>query len=276
MESEAAFFDLDKTLLPGSSLFPLAREMYRQRYFGLRDIGRFAADQVRYRLIGSEAQGPMERARQATLEVVRGRPRDEVIEFGRSVAREEILPRLYPQAVELLARHKRAGRAVYIASSSPEDFLALLARELDIDGVVGTRAEVVDDLYTGNLDGPIVHGPEKAARVQKLAKEKEIDLARSFAYSDSVNDLPLLELVGNPVAMNPDHQLRSIARRQGWQVIDFRTARRRTLIASAAGAGAAAFGAAGYALGYLIGRRRGAAFAGISGIARKSRELVVP
>ena len=254
---EAAFFDLDKTLLPGSSLFPLAREMYRQRYFGLRDIGRLGTDQIRYRLMGNEAEGSMERARQATLEVVRGRPRDEVIAFGRSVAREEILPRLYPQAVELMSRHKMAGRAVYIASSSPEDYLALLAQELAIDGVVGTRAEVVDGLYTGNLDGPMVHGPEKATRVQELAKDKDLDLARSFAYSDSINDLPLLELVGNPVALNPDRQLKAIARRRGWQVLDFRTARRRTLIASAAGAGAAAAGAVGYALGYLVGRRRG-------------------
>jgi HAD superfamily hydrolase (TIGR01490 family) len=260
---EAAFFDLDKTLLPGSSLFPLAREMYRQRYFGLRDIGRLATDQVRYRLIGSEAQGPMDRARQATLEVVRGRARDEVIAFGRSVAKEEILPRLYPQAVELLARHKRAGRAVYIASSSPEDFLALLAEELDIDGVVGTRAKVLDGLYTGELDGPVIHGSEKAARVGELAKEKAIDLERSFAYSDSINDLPLLELVGHPVAMNPDLQLRSVARHRGWQILDFRTARRRTLIASAAGAGAAASGAVGYAVGYLVGRRRAIARSGI-------------
>jgi HAD superfamily hydrolase (TIGR01490 family) len=254
---EAAFFDLDKTLLPGSSLFPLAREMYRQRYFGLRDIARLASDQVRYRLVGSEAQGPMDRARQATLEVVRGRARDEVIAFGRSVAREEILPRLYPQAVDLMSRHKRAGRAVYIASSSPQDFLELLAEELSIDGVVGTRAEVVNGLYTGDLDGPMVHGPEKAARVLELAKEKEIDLDRSFAYSDSINDLPLLDMVGNPIALNPDRRLRAIARRRGWQVLDFRTARRRTLIASAAGVGAATSGALGYAVGYLVGRRRG-------------------
>lgn len=269
---EAAFFDLDKTLLPGSSLFPLAREMYRQRYFNLRDIGRLATDQFRYRLIGSEARGPMDRAREATLEVVRGRARDEVIAFGRSVAKEEILPRLYPQAVDLLARHKRAGRAVYIASSSPQDFLTLLAEELGIDGVVGTRAEVLDGVYTGNLDGPVIHGAEKAARVRELAKEEGIDLDRSFAYSDSVNDLPLLELVGNPVAMNPDRQLRAIARRRGWATLDFRTARRRTLIASTAGAGAAASAAVGYAVGYLVGRRRGRmASSGV--IAGRIREL---
>ena len=268
---EAAFFDLDKTLLPGSSLFPLAREMYRQRYFGLRDIWRLAADQVRYRMIGAEAQGPMERAREATLEVIRGRSRDEVIAFGRSVAREEILPRLYPQAVDVMSRHKRAGRAVYIASSSPQDYLELLAEELAIDGVIGTRAEVVDGLYTGNLDGPMIHGPEKAGRVRELADERAIDLARSFAYSDSINDLPMLEMVGHPVAMNPDRRLRAVARRRGWQVLDFRTARRRTLIASAAGAGAAASGAVGYAVGYLVGRRRATLTAGV--IAGRIRQL---
>ncbi len=252
---EAAFFDLDKTLLPGSSLFPLAREMYRQRYFTLGDIARLTVDQIRFRAIGLEEEGPMDRARKASLEVIQGRRRDEVLAFGRSVANKELVPRLYPQAVELMSRHKRAGRQVFIASSSPEDYLALLAEQLGIDGVIGTRAEVVDGRYTGELDGPLVHGPEKAARVATLSVERGIDLPRSFAYSDSVNDLPLLELVGNPVAMNPDRQLLQIARRRGWQIIDLRVARRRTLLGSAVGAGAAAAGAAGYAAGYAMGRR---------------------
>jgi HAD superfamily hydrolase (TIGR01490 family) len=253
---EAAFFDLDKTLLPGSSLFPLAREMYRQKYFTVRDIARLASDQLRYRLIGTEAEGPMERARAQSLSAIKGRRREEMVEVGLAVAREELIPRLYPQAVELLSRHKLAGREVYIASSSPEDYLALLATELGIDGVIGTKAEVVDGRYTGELDGPLVHGPEKAERVRLLAVDRSIDLTRSFAYSDSINDLPLLELVGNPVAMNPDIRLRAIARHRGWHILDFRTARRRTLIASAAGAGTAAAGATGYAIGFLVGRRR--------------------
>jgi HAD superfamily hydrolase (TIGR01490 family) len=253
---EAAFFDLDKTLLPGSSLFPLAREAYRQRYFTLRDVARMAMYQLRYQVIGSEIEGAMEQARAKSLEMIAGRPREEVIEFGRSIAQEELLPRLYPQAVELLLRHKQAGREVYIASSSPEDYLALLAEALGIDGVIGTRAKVADGKYTGELDGPMVHGPEKAERVKQLAAERGIDLDRSYAYSDSINDLPMLELVGNPVAMNPDYRLASLARKRGWQVIDLRVARRRTLIASAAGGGAATVGAAAYALGYAVGRRK--------------------
>src|SRR5919204_2551303 len=115
--TEAAFFDLDKTLLPGSSLFPLAREMYRQRFFDLGDIWRLATDQRAYRVFGAEAEGGMERAREASLEAIRGRRREEIIEFGRAVASQEILPRLYPQAVELMARHKVGGREVYVCSS---------------------------------------------------------------------------------------------------------------------------------------------------------------
>ena len=252
---EAAFFDLDKTLLPGSSLFPLAREMYRQRYFTLSDIARLTADQLRFRAIGSEEEGPMDRARKASLEVIQGRKREDVLAFGRSVANKELVPRLYPQAVELMTRHKRLGRQVFIASSSPEDYLAILAEELGVDGVIGTRAEVVGDRYTGELEGPLAHGPEKAARVAALAGERGIDLSRSYAYSDSINDLPLLELVGNPVAMNPDRHLMQIARRRGWQIIDLRIARRRTLIGSAVGGVAAAVGAAAYAAGYAMGRR---------------------
>ncbi len=252
---EAAFFDLDKTLLPGSSLFPLAREMYRRGYFTLRDVGRMTADQLAFMLSGAEGEGRTNRAREASLEAIRGRPRSEIVEAGRSVASEELLPRLYPQAVELLGRHKRAGRLVYICSSSPEDYISLLAEELDIDGVVGTRAEVVGGLYTGRLDGALCHGPEKARRVAELVSVRGIDATRSFAYSDSANDLPLLEMVGNPVAMNPDRELKAIARQRGWQILDFRTARRRTLVASAAGAGTAAAGALGYALGFAYGRR---------------------
>src|SRR6266508_4541723 len=255
---EAAFFDLDKTLLPGSSLFPLVREMYRQRLITLTDIAKAGFDQALYRLSGAEATGPMDRARESSLASVKDRRVEDAVEFGRDVATREIIPRFYPQAVELLSRHKRAGREVYITSSSPQDFLQVLADQLGIDGVVGTRAETVDGRYTGRLEGEMCHGPEKARRVAELAAERGLDLTRSYAYSDSINDLPLLELVGNPVAMNPDYRLRQMAQRRGWQVLDFRTARRRTMVASVAGAGAAAAAAGGYAVGYLVGRRRAA------------------
>jgi HAD superfamily hydrolase (TIGR01490 family) len=255
---EAAFFDLDKTLLPGAALVPLAREMYRQRMFTFGTIARVAVDQLIYRISGAEDEELMERAKDLTLGSVRGKTAEEIRSLAGGVAREEIIPRFYPQAVELLSRHKRAGREVYISSSSPQDFLALLAEELDIDGVIGTRAAVRDGRYTGELEGPMCHGPEKARRVAELAAERGIDLSRSFAYSDSLNDLPMLEMVGTPVAVNPDRRLLQVARRRGWEVLDYRNARRRTMVASAAGGVAVGAATGGYALGYLVGRRRAA------------------
>ncbi len=253
---EGAFFDLDKTLLPGAALWPLAQEMYRQGVITAADVARMAKDQILFRIKGAEDMESAQRARDSSLAAVKGRAQSEIAEFGRRVALEELMPRLYPQAVELANRHKRAGREVYICSASPEDYLRVLARELDMDGVVGTRAEVVNGVYTGRMLGDLCHGAEKARRVAELAADRGIDLNRSFAYSDSVNDLPMLRLVGFPVAMNPDRELRSIARREGWQRLDFRTARRRTLLASYAGGVGVAAGAAGYAIGYAFGRSK--------------------
>ncbi len=251
---EAAFFDLDKTLLPGAALFPLAREMYRQGAFTTGDILRIASDQIAYRVSGKEDKERMTRARETTLAAVKGQHQEEVAKLGRQVVERELLPRFYPQAVELMNRHERAGREVYICSSSPEDFLGILAEAFEIDGVIGTRAEVADGVYTGHLNGELCNREEKARRVKELADERGIDLMRSYAYSDSINDLPLLEMVGNPVAMNPDLALLRIARQNGWQIIDLRVGRRRTLVGSAVGATAAAAAAAGYAAGFAVGR----------------------
>jgi HAD superfamily hydrolase (TIGR01490 family) len=255
--AEAAFFDLDKTLLPGSSLFPIAREMFRRRVITAADLVRFASDQLAFIVFGTEDQGRIDRAREGALEGTKGRSREDVLDIGRGIVRRELLPRMYPQAVELIARHQRLGRKVYVSSSSPEDLLLLLGEDMGLDGVIGTRAKVdAGGLYTGELDGDLCHREEKARRVAEVAKEQDIDLAQSYAYSDSLNDLPLLELVGNPVATNPDRSLFALARRRGWPVLDFRTGRRRALIASAAGGTAVAAGGLGYAVGYAVGRRR--------------------
>jgi HAD superfamily hydrolase (TIGR01490 family) len=162
---EAAFFDLDKTLLPGAALWPLAREMYRQGVITLGDVATMAKDQITFRVKGAEDLQSAQRARDSSLAAVKGRAQSEIVEVSRRVAIEELLPRLYPQAVELINRHKRAGREVYICSASPEEYLRVLARELDMNGVVGTRAEVIDGVFTGHMLGELCHGPEKARRI---------------------------------------------------------------------------------------------------------------
>lgn len=125
----------------------------------------------------------------------------------------------------LIEAHRDIGHTVLLASSSPQDYVDVLAEALRMNGAIGTRAEAVDGLYTGVLDGPLVHGQHKADRVAALAAERGLELAGSFAYSDSINDLPLLELVGNPVAVNPDRALAAEACRREWPILDFRLGR---------------------------------------------------
>ncbi len=220
----AVFFDLDGTLLPGSSLFPLARELRRRGLIRLRDLARVGADQAWFRWGRTEREELVERARAMTLAAVRGRSRDAMLEVARAVVQDEVLPRVYARAVQLIKIHRLAGRPVYLATSSPEDYAAIIADELGIDGAIGTLAEVRDGRYTGRLVGSLNRGLEKASRVTAFAREQGVDLSRSVAFTDSVSDLPLLHAVGEPVAVNPDRTLAIVARRMGWPVLDLRPA----------------------------------------------------
>jgi HAD superfamily hydrolase (TIGR01490 family) len=221
----AAFFDLDRTLLPGSSLFSLARALRRGGYLGTIRLLRLAVGQARFRILAREADRLIAKTRKASLLAIRGRSRDALLELARSAVRDDVLGRLYPRGVALIEAHRDAGHAVFLASSSPQDYVDVLAEALSMDGAIGTRAEVRDGRYTGFLDGPLVHRGHKAHRVAALATERGMELAGSFAYSDSINDLPLLELVGNPVAVNPDRALADEARRREWPILDLRAGR---------------------------------------------------
>jgi HAD superfamily hydrolase (TIGR01490 family) len=228
--AEAAFFDLDRTLVPGSSLFPLAREMRRRGVLTVRRVARLGVDQVRFRLRGEDDVAVVERVRESALASIRGLEHEWVLEVARGVVSSWLLPRVYPQAAFLAHAHRWTGRAVYLVTSAPEDYAALLAEALGMDGALGTRAEVVDGRYTGGLLGAVNRGVHKAARIRLLAAERGIDLSRSYAYGDSASDLPMLRLVGHPVAVNPDRSLADVAARSGWQMLEFRSraaARRR-------------------------------------------------
>ncbi len=149
--------------------------------------------------------------------------------------------------------HAEAGRARYIVSASPQELISRLAVELGLEGGIGTRSEIVDGRYTGELDGPFVYGVGKAGADEKLAKERGYDLRLSYAYSDSSSDLPLLELVGHPVAVNPDRALEAIAHQRGWPTVEFSRTAKRVVKTTTAVTGAAGVAVAGY----LLGRRHG-------------------
>jgi HAD superfamily hydrolase (TIGR01490 family) len=165
-----------------------------------------------------------------------------------------VLPRVYPQMLDVVRSHQDAGRPCYIATAASQPAAEVLAAALMMDGAMGTRWEVEDGVYTGRLDGPFAYGEGKAQRLREFAAERDIDLARSWAYTDAASDLPMLEAVGHPVAVNPDAELAEVAKREGWEILRFEKLGERLRVATAV-AVAAAVGGSG---SWLAARRRGA------------------
>ena len=252
----AAFFDLDKTLIPGSSLFLLARGLYQRDMFRVRDIARFGWGQFMFRLRG-EAQRGVEMSQRSTLEFVVGRNQDELIAWGKEIAREQILPRVYEDIVRIVSEHRKRGDLTFLLTAAPIELAQTIADALSMTGARGTESELDEHgNYTGRLLGPVTHGPEKAKAAAELAERHGVDLVECAAYSDSRNDLPLLESVGHPHAVNPDHELRRISLSRGWPIHDLRTRRRALLIGIPAGLGGAGLFSSGVAAGLALERRR--------------------
>ncbi|HVL91086.1 MAG TPA: HAD family hydrolase [Actinomycetota bacterium] len=255
--TKAAFFDLDKTLVPGSSLFLLARGMYQRDYYRVRDMAGFAWNQVMFRLVGSEREQGMEQSKKAALEFVKGKHRDEFAALGNEIVEEQILPRVYEDIARVIRSHTDAGFETFLVTAAPIELARVVSESLGMTGALGTESEFDDaGRYTGRLVGDILHGPEKAKAVQLLALERGIDLSESHAYSDSTNDLPLLETVGHPHAVNPDHGLRRIARTRGWPIHELRARRRALLIGIPSAVAATGLFAGGVALGAWLANRR--------------------
>jgi HAD superfamily hydrolase (TIGR01490 family) len=238
----AAFFDLDKTLMAGSSGMQFARVATRQGIVSRRLLASWGVEHLRYRLRGTTDERTAEVLRVAR-ELISGVPAKTIDRMGPEVM-AEILPRVFPQMLAEVYAHQDAGRATFIVSAAGNGVVESLAQVLGMDGGIGTRYEVdAEGNFTGRLDGPFVYGPGKVEAMQAFASEHEIDLAASYAYSDSVSDLPMLRAVGNPVVVNPDPPLAELAREEGWQTMRFERLGRRlvalaiTLLATVAGLG---------------------------------------
>jgi HAD superfamily hydrolase (TIGR01490 family) len=258
MVKRAAFFDLDRTLIPGSSLFLLARGAYERDMFRVRDLLRFAWGQAVFRIAG-ERESNTEMSRTSTLEFVTGHKSDELVAWGRQIAEERILPRVYEDIVRVIEEHKQRGDLTFLVTAAPVELASTIAEALEMTGAIATVSEVdANGYYTGRLVGAVMHGPEKAKAVAEVAAEHGIDLVDCSAYSDSMNDLPLLESVGDPHAVNPEHELRRIARVRGWHVHELRTRRRALLIGIPAGLGGVGLFGSGVAVGTWAVRRRAA------------------
>jgi HAD superfamily hydrolase (TIGR01490 family) len=249
----AAFFDVDNTMMMGASLFWFARGLAARKYFSTRDMAGFVWQQAKFRIAGNESADDMHTIRENALAFVAGRPVSEIVEASEEIYDELMADRIWTGTRVLAQQHLDAGQRVWLVTATPVELASIIARRLGLTGALGTVAEVVDGTYTGRLVGELMHGPAKAEAVLALAEREGLDLARCTAYSDSANDLPMLSLTGTAVAVNPDTELRAIARSRGWTVRDFRTGRK------AAKYGLPAVGAAalsGAAVGGAIALRR--------------------
>lgn len=225
----AAFFDVDNTMMQGASIFHFARGLVARNFFTTGDLLRFAWLQIKFRLMGEDAEDTS-RAREGALAFVAGRQVSEIVELGEEIYDELMADRIYPRTRELAQRHLDAGQRVWLVTATPVELAQIIGRRLGLTGALGTVSETENGVYTGRLFGEMLHGQAKAAAVRALAAREGLDLRRCTAYSDSVNDVPMLSVVGTAVAINPDGALRDIARERNWQIRDFRTGRRAAKI----------------------------------------------
>jgi HAD superfamily hydrolase (TIGR01490 family) len=240
----AAFFDLDKTLIEGSSAIHFGRAAYKHGMVSRRQIARDAWANIKFRLNGSTDAGTDE-LRQRILDSITGQRTVDLARLGPDVL-AGILPLIYREVLDEAYAHQDAGRPSYIVTAASQELADVLAHVLVLDGGIGMRSEVRDGVYTGRPAGPFTYREGKAEAIRELAAREGIDLAESFAYSDSESDLPMMRAVGHPVAVNPDRALERVAREEGWRIMRFDKLGRRLRWASAVASVALVGGGGGY------------------------------
>ena len=207
-------------------------------------------------MVGVEDPDHVAGARSSALAFIAGRTVAELEELGEAIFDEAMAHRIWPGTRALAQLHLDQGQRVWLVTAAPVEIASIIARRLGLTGAMGTVAEHVDGVYTGKLVGDLLHGPAKGEAIKALATREHLDLKKCSAYSDSFNDLPMLLLVGDPCAINPDARLRAKAREMGWRVRDYRTGRKAARAGVMVGAVAGAVGGTIAAGAALRGRRR--------------------
>jgi HAD superfamily hydrolase (TIGR01490 family) len=256
--TSVAFFDLDKTIIAKSSTLAFTRPMFKAGLLSGSTLAKAGIAQAYYQAFGADHH-QMERAKEELSAVTRGWDRGEIEELVTETVDQVVTPLVYAEALAIMEEHRGAGRRVVVISASPEEIVRPLCRYLGIDEIIATRAEVDDeDKYTGELE-LYAYGPGKAKAIREMAEAENIDLSASYAYSDSITDLPMLEAVGHPVVVNPDAELAAVAEERGWEVRRFESAvTLRDKLPTIAASGAVATGiAAILAYWALKGRKSG-------------------
>ncbi len=215
----AVFFDLDRTIIEGSSISQFGWAAWRAGLIDLQHVRSELGRALFFNILG-EAGDVSQRTIPKLLETIKGRRQSELMELREPLVRK-MLEAARPETLRLLRLHARMARDCYLVSASAIEIVRPLADELGFAGAIATEAEVMDGVYTGRLAAPFRHGTEKANAIKQLAAEKDYDVTLSFAYCDSYNDLAMLELVGIPIAVNPDRRLADVAYERGWPVVQF-------------------------------------------------------
>ncbi|MGC0365464.1 HAD superfamily hydrolase (TIGR01490 family) [Rhodococcus sp. 27YEA15] len=249
----AAFFDVDNTMVQGASIIHFARGLAARKYLKTSDLVDFAWKQVKFRVTGRESSGDVAEGREKALAFVAGRSTAELARLGGEIYDEVIADKIWAGTRALAQMHLDAGQQVWLVTATPVELAQVIADRLGLTGALGTVAESKDGLFTGRLVGDILHGMGKAHAVRTLAVREGLNLKRCSAYSDSHNDVPMLSLVGTAVAINPDADLRELAKNRGWEIRDFRTGRKAAKIGVPT---ALVLGAVGGALAAVVARRK--------------------
>jgi HAD superfamily hydrolase (TIGR01490 family) len=219
--TQAAFFDLDKTVIARSSTLAFGPHLYRAGFFGKRTLLKMALGQIFYVLLGAD-EDQLERARDELLTLVSGRRKIEVERIVEETLHDVAEPLVYAEALSLIDEHTRQGRRVFIVSASPEEIVRPFARYLGVNEVIATRIQTNDmGRYVPEIE-VYAMGPGKAEAMREVAEREGIDLEASYAYSDSITDLPMMEVVGHPVAVNPERELRKVAEEREWPILVFK------------------------------------------------------
>src|SRR3954470_24317017 len=217
---EAAFFDLDKTVIAKASMVAFGRPLYNAGMISRWLVARAIWSQFVFQRVGADEE-QMRKFRESALRITRGWDQARISAIVRDTLTEVIDPIVYDEALELIREHQAAGRRVYLISASPEEIVTPLALYLGVDEAIASRAKLDEHgRYTGEVEF-YSYGPYKAEAMREADAAHDIDLAASYAYSDSATDLPMLEAVGHPVAVNPDRELARAARTRGWEIRQF-------------------------------------------------------
>lgn len=218
-QKSAAFFDLDNTIVEGSSIYYFAKGLVKQGELTRRSIAKMAYQHFQYKRTKTETENAIETTTKKLLEFSRDKTCAHLQNLCHAIVDEFLPKKINKELLSHIERHKSEGRDTWIMTASPIEIAEVIAKKLGMTGAFGTRGEIVGGAYSGNVLEKPLHGFSKAEKVFELAAEHKYNLDDSFAYSDSMNDLPLLISVGNPNIVNPNKELKAVAQKNNWPIL---------------------------------------------------------